>query len=142
MQEFRNIEVKKFRDLFKELENTYYNDERDYIFYGSKNREFTIRKNNKTYVYDFTDLKNRKIIEFNGDIYHGNPSLFKENDTPNPYKKETTSKELWEFDKTKKEVAESEGFEEIIIWENEYKKNKQKIIEYCKNFLLCKNQNK
>lgn len=145
LHENKNLHVgysKISQDLFKELENTYDNDERDYIFYGSKNREFTIRKNNKTYVYDFTDLKNRKIIEFNGDIYHGNPSLFKENDTPNPFKKETTSKELWEFDKTKKEVAESEGFEELVIWENEYKKNKQKIIEYCKNFLLCKNQNK
>lgn len=130
------------QELFNILTNFYDEEEKDYIFYGSKNREFTIRKNDKTYVYDFTDLKNRKIIEFNGDIYHGNPKLFNENDKPNPFKKQMTAKELWEFDTFKKQIAESEGFEELIIWENDYKNQKEQIIEQCKNFLLCKNQNK
>lgn len=145
LHESHNMHVgysKISQELFEIIEKFYEEDERDYIFYGSKNREFTIRQNEKTYVYDFTDLKNRKIIEFNGDIYHANPNIFNEKDRPNPFKKEKTSKEIWDFDKNKKNVAEDNGFEELIIWENDYKNNKQQVIEQCKQFLLCRNQNK
>lgn len=145
LHENHNMHVgysKVSQELFKAIEELYEEEERDYIFYGSKNREFTIRQDDKTYVYDFTDLKNRKIIEFNGDIYHGNPQIFNESDRPNPYKKQFTAKELWDFDKNKKIIAESEGFDELIIWENEYKQNKQEVINKCKKFLLCKNQSK
>ena len=34
----------------------------------------------KLYIYDFVDLNKRKIIEFQGDIYHVNPKLFNEFD--------------------------------------------------------------
>ncbi len=37
-----------------------------------------------SFLYDF-NLKN-KIIEFNGDIYHGNPNFFKEDDICINYK--------------------------------------------------------
>jgi hypothetical protein len=48
------------------------------------------------YFYDFK-YKN-KIIEYNGDLNHANPSMFNENDHPIFYNKEQTSQEIWDYD--------------------------------------------
>lgn len=81
------------------------------------------------YSYDFI-IKDLKIcIEFNGDIFHANPEKFKENDHPNPYKKELTSREIWEYDDIKNNFVKSKGFSLYLVWENSYKKNKNKIIK-------------
>ena len=123
------------RKLFDEILKFYKEDKIDYVFYGSKNREYSIRKNNVNYIYDFTDLEKRKIIEFQGDIYHGNPEFFKENDYPNPYHKNKTAKNLRDYDKLKKEVAKEENFDVLTIWENDYRKNKKEVLENCIKFL-------
>lgn len=38
------------------------------------------------------------VIEFNGDVFHGNPEIFNENDKPNPYNQALTDKQIWESD--------------------------------------------
>lgn len=124
--------------LFDEILSYYQEEEKDYVFYGSKNREFSIRYNNINYIYDFTDLKRRKIIEFQGDIYHGNPELFTETDRPHPFYKDKTSKDLWEFDEKKKNIAINNGFSIFYVWENAYRKNKKEIKDQILKFLeLC-----
>lgn len=80
-------------------------------------------------------MKRRKFIEFNGDIYHANPKIYKEYDKPNPFHN-LTSKELWEIDADKKSIAERNGFEELIVWEKDYRENKEKVINECLNFLF------
>ena len=121
------------QELFSILEEK--SNDKDYIFYGSKNREYSINENGKNYIYDFCDLNKRKIIEFNGDIYHGNPLLYNEDDKPNPFKKNMTCKDLWNYDKIKKEIAEKNQFSILTVWENDYRKNKENEIEKCLNFL-------
>lgn len=125
------------QELFKEIENNYNEDDRDYLFYATKNKEFTL-KNEKGfyYKYDFCDLKRRKFIEFNGDIYHGNPLLYEETDKPNPYHKDKTCKELWEQDENKKFKANENGFEEFVVWEKDYRNNPEETINKCLKFLL------
>ena len=80
--------------------------------------------NKKAYFYDFVDTKNKKVIEFNGDLYHANPSLFNENDCPNPFNKKLTAKEIWEYDKQKLDHIKSLGYQVLIIWESNYRQNK------------------
>lgn len=126
------------QELFDEILNYYQEEEKDFVFYGSKNREFSIRYDNINYIYDFTDLKKRKIIEFQGDIYHGNPELFTEDDNPNPFHRDKTSKDLWEFDEKKKNIAINNGFSVFYAWENKYRKNKKELIAQILKFLeLC-----
>lgn len=126
------------QEMFKKLESLYKDDEKDYIFYGSKNHEYSLRDENVNYIYDFTDLNRRKIIEFQGDIYHANPMLFEANDTPNPFKKDKTSKDLWGFDEKKKNIAVKNGFSYLTIWEKDYRENKEKEITKAKIFLgIC-----
>ena len=120
------------QDLFNELIKHTNNE----IYYGSLNREYTIynKENKHIYAFDFTDLTNRKIIEFQGDIYHANPNLFSEDDKPSPWNN-LTSKELWQKDEYKKQVALNNNFDLIQIWESDFRNNKEKTIKKCLNFL-------
>ena len=88
----------------------------------------------KNKLADF--LYEKKIIEFQGDIYHGNPKLFNENDKPNPFKKNLTCKELWIDDENRKKYLESLGYSVLVIWENDYKKNSDLVIQRCKTWIL------
>lgn len=103
------------------------------IYFGELNHEYGCGTNTN---FDFVDVDNKKIIEFNGDIWHGNPKLFKENDTPNPYNKTLTVKEIWNSDNHKIEKAKAKGYDVLIIWHSDYKQHKQEVIEKCKNFLM------
>lgn len=126
------------QNLFKDLLSHYQEQDKDYVFFGSKNHEYGLRENDKNYIYDFTDLNKRKMIEFQGDIYHGNPLLFEGTDRPNPFKQDKTCKDLWEFDEEKKKVAMKNGFDVLIIWEHDYRSNKEKITKEALKFLeLC-----
>ena len=118
------------QDLFNELIKHTNNE----IYYGSLNREYTIynKENKHIYAFDFTDLTNKKIIEFQGDIYHANPNLFSEDDKPSPWNN-LTSKELWQKDEYKKQVALNNNFDLIQIWESDFRNNKEKTI---KNVLI------
>ena len=120
------------QDLFNELAKHTNNE----IYYGSLNREYSIynKENKHVYVFDFTDLTNKKIIEFQGDIYHANPNLFLEDDKPSPWN-DLTSKELWERDEYKKQIALNNNFDLIQIWESDFRNNKEEIIKKCLKFL-------
>jgi hypothetical protein len=72
-----------------------------------------------------------KIIEFNGDLFHANPRQFTESDTPHPFNKQITAKEIWAHDKRRIEYFESKGYNVLEVWESDYKTNKQGVIEQC-----------
>lgn len=107
----------------------------NYFLFAKKGGEFVLSDNNGFYRYDFTDLKNKKIIEYNGDDYHANPNKYKSYDFPNPFRKDLSAKEIWVKDNKKIQLANSNGFDVLVIWDSEYKKNKEEIINKCKNFL-------
>ena len=121
--------------LFNEicLINNLEND--DNIFYATKNKEFHLTNNHGYYLYDFTDINNKKIIEYNGDLFHANPKLYEENDTPHPFRKNILAKDLWLKDYMKIKTANDEGFDVLTIWDSEYKKNKMETIQKCLDFL-------
>jgi len=114
----------------------YIDDNTHELRYATKVGEYFIsRKSDIIYFYDLVDLTTKKIIEFNGDIFHGNPAIFTENDKPNPWKKDLTCTKIWEYDNKKIKCAESRGFSVLIVWEKDYKENKQREINKCKKFL-------
>lgn len=106
----------------------------DYVKYYNLNGEFFIESDNTYYLYDFKYLN--KIIEFNGDVYHGNPTIYKEDDICVNFKdKPLIAKELWERDRIKTNLAIENGFEILTIWESEYKSNKELTIKKCLDFI-------
>jgi len=96
------------------------------------NKQFIIFCNNDFYyTYDFK-YKN-KIIEFNGDYWHCNPNKYNENFLNK--RKQMYAKDIWKYDKLKIQKAIKEGYEVLVVWESDYKKNKEKIIQECIDFL-------
>jgi len=132
---YRNVKYSKisqdlFWEIFQQLED------KDHLYFAELNKEFqkTDNVNHKGFYFDFVDTKRKKIIEFNGNKFHANPKLFSENEKPNPYIP-LTSKEIWNQDKIKLDFIRSLGFDVLVVWEDDYRKDKQEIIKKCLIFL-------
>lgn len=109
------------------------------LYYYGKNElvwqlppEFQIKLNQSCVMPDL--YYKGKIVEFQGDVFHGNPGLFEENDTPHPYN-DMTTKELRERDDIRFSYYASKGYQILEIWEDEYYNDKQGTIEKCLSFL-------
>jgi hypothetical protein len=127
------------QDLFYKLLKQYKIEDRDKINFATHNKEFKLNKSESEggiWMHDFTDIKNKKIIEYNGDQYHGNPKKYLAEDYPHPFRKTITAQEMWDKDKRKLDIANKEGFDVLVIWDSEYRwGNKEKVIDKCKKFL-------
>lgn len=95
----------------------------------------------KFYRYDFTI--GNKIIEFNGDMIHGNPSIYSACDYPlSKYPKAFSNKatwtaqQIWDYDAEKTRIANDCGYEVMVVWESEWKKNKTDVLYRVRDFLL------
>jgi hypothetical protein len=127
------------QELFYSLLEYYKVEDRIDVYFATKNKEYFISlKGGIFYQYDFVDLKNKKIIEYNGDEYHGNPNKFESTDHPHPFRKQITAKEMWKKDNDKVKIANEQGFDVLTIWNSEYKKEKELILEKCLEFLKIK----
>jgi hypothetical protein len=91
------------------------------------------KENKKHYKYDYVDFTTKKCIEFNGDYWHCNPMKYNEEFT-HPIIK-IKAKEIWEKDSLKNEWITQRGYKVLTIWESEYKKNPQQILEKCIKFI-------
>jgi len=131
---FSRISQELFHEIFRHMD---YNESQN-IYYATKNREYFISiKKFGFFSYDYVDVSRRKIIEYNGDSYHANPKKYESSDYPHPFYKENgpTAQEIWTKDKLKREVAESQGFEVLIIWDSEYRKYPQQTLQKCIEFI-------
>lgn len=125
---------KNSQELFWKIYNTY--NTHDIVFQELSNNEYFLYNKIKKqfYKFDFVDHTNKKIIEFNGDYWHCNPKFYTEyffNKT-----KQKTAKEIWDYDNIKNEYASiSLGYDVLVIWENDFKQNKEKTIQLCIDFI-------
>jgi G:T-mismatch repair DNA endonuclease (very short patch repair protein) len=127
------------QNLFWNIYNNLPENLKTSTYFAELNNEYKIRDldNNPIYI-DFIILDINFGIEFNGDIYHGNPKIFQENDKPNFFYKNLTCKQIWEKDKKRISFIEEKGFKILIVWEEEYLKKKEEVIKNCLN-LITKN---
>lgn len=104
-------------------------------YFSELNKEFDIEniKEKVRYLYDFV-ITNRKIcVEFNGDYWHCNPKIFNESYVNSMIGK--TASEIWKQDKIKNDFLIKKGYQVIIIWEDEYQKNKDDVINNLLKFI-------
>ena len=102
----------------------------DVLCAASKQRQLVLKQDGVIYIYDFCN--NKRIIEFNGDYWHANPEKYKSTDL---IANRQTAKDIWEKDKLKTKVAIDKGFQIMTVWESDYKKDPESVIEKCKTFL-------
>lgn len=126
--------------LFFNLLEYYKIEKKINIYFATKNKEIKINGiDNILFLYDFTDLDQKKIIEYNGDLYHANPKIYENIDTPHPFRKNLTAEDIWKKDGEKLRIALLNGFQVLTIWDSEYKKDKENTIKKCLKFLNLNN---
>ena len=100
-------------------------------FYGVN--EKCLNYDNRCFYVDF--LYKNKIIEFYGDYFHGNPKMYEYSQIIGSKYKKTTVAEKWKYDNDREEILKKNGYDVLIVWENDYKQNKKIIIEKCKKWI-------
>lgn len=74
----------------------------------------------------FPDFKFKNfIIEYNGNFWHADPNKFKADDIVHH---NITAKEIWKRDDFRRTVFEKQGYIVIEVWADDYKENKEKIL--------------
>ncbi|WP_407308185.1 hypothetical protein [Acinetobacter sp.] len=78
-----------------------------------------------------------KLIEFYGDYWHANPKKYKSGDKiyQGGTRKYTLVENKWEEDFKREARLKELGYELHIVWEDDFRKNPEKVIKECKNFL-------
>jgi len=85
----------------------------------------------KQYVYDI--VYNNRIVEYHGDFWHCNPKKYQA-DYINPRTK-ITAADKWARDQEKIKFAEAQGYQVLVVWESDFKNNKEEVIKQCTQFL-------
>ena len=83
-------------------------------------------------IFDLYIPKFNLLVEYNGDYWHCNPKKY-ESDYLN-VKKNKTAKELWEYDAYKLYLAKKNDYNCEVIWETDYKKNKNIILNLIEKY--------
>lgn len=74
-------------------------------------------------IVDILLTEYKIVIECNGDYWHANPKIYKSSDIFHTFSGVRTAKDIWGFDKSRKEQIESFGYIVITIWESDYNKD-------------------
>ena len=122
----RNSQSKISSELFDEINKEFPNNN---FFYGSKNYEYDIN----SYYVDFYDPKTKIVIEFYGDFWHRNPMTYDRDF----YIFGKYSNDVWNYDKKRQfNIENNDSVSNFyIIWESEYKNNKQEVIKNIINII-------
>ena len=128
--------------LFKEIVNKLNINIPIYCRNISKKEYGKYLKNGVYVFYDFVIPELKICIEYNGDYWHCNPNKY---DASYYHKqRKMLAKDIWEYDKVKKDVMLKEGYDYYIIWDTDLGRIKQipnKIIEQYVNLILEKWRN-
>jgi hypothetical protein len=118
-------------ELFVKIDNAL---PREYM-YASKTGEYGIKdlEMEKYYYYDFVDKENKKAILFHGDVFHA--KSIDQPDFRNPYDKHITAEQQFKHDERKASVIGEYGFKLLVIWESEYRNDKEGTLKKCLEFL-------
>jgi hypothetical protein len=107
-------------------------------YYKSKNKEFGKFGLGRYYFYDYVIPSIKICIEYNGDHWHANPSIYEEHEVPKMRGNKLTSGQIWKNDEDKINVIQDAGFDVIIVWESEYKSSKKLVLEKLCNLITQK----
>ena len=84
------------------------------------------------YFYDFGCTQRKKCIEFNGTMWHADPRIYNSDEIIPIINK--TAREIWIKDQDKCQTATTNGYKLYIIWEDDWKISKDKILMEIKSW--------
>lgn len=95
----------------------------------------TLYFNKKWFFPDIINLEKNIIIEFFGDYWHCNPKFYTKDDKLHI---NVTAEYVWNFDKERIKIFKNLGFKVFIVWEYDFKNNKQMVLDKFKYILESK----
>jgi very-short-patch-repair endonuclease len=113
------------QELFTELMQLY-NKNHESVYYATyeradmakyENKEYRLQTSRSFVLLDFVDLRTKKVIEFDGDYWHSEVRA-------NPAREKRRDQEI-----------RAAGYEVLHVGEQDYKNNKQQVLETCLAFL-------
>lgn len=104
-------------ELYERLHNTF--DK-----FLSKNSIKYLENNKNKWLFPDAIIFNDTIIEFNGDYWHANPTMYNDDDIIN----NITAKEIRQLDKERYQKMNKLGYAIIVIWESAWKRDKDRLI--------------
>lgn len=129
---YSNISQDLFRRIDIKLGNQSINSK-----YSEKNNEFEVFINidgiKRIARLDY--FLNRKVIEFNGDYWHANPTIYSSEDLIKFYNETKLAKDIWEADAKRNKAIEDLGYKIKVVWEEDYMKDRDKLVDECVKFL-------
>ena len=121
---YSNVSQKLFNEIMVRLDET----KIQACHFATHNNETRIQLPNGQIVFsDFT--LDKKIIEFNGDYWHRNPELYIDDLITED------AESIWERDKTRIRGLEELGYSVLVVWELDYRRNPEEVIQRCLGFL-------
>jgi G:T-mismatch repair DNA endonuclease (very short patch repair protein) len=106
--------------FFEFLAKYFPNDE---IYYDKLNKECVFPGGFRA---DFVNRSKRFIVEFNGDFWHCNPKFWESDKYNTAIKMKACEK--WAYDGRRYKTFEGCGYRVFVVWESEYKTNKESCI--------------
>lgn len=76
-------------------------------------------------IPDIILVGTKKLIEVNGLLYHADPRRFDPNDIIPKLRK--PAKQIWKSDKEKRKIFKKMGYECLVVWELDIKKNFKRV---------------
>lgn len=103
------------------------------LLYGAN--ELSVRGPDTVYKLDCVCKATKRVIEFHGDYWHGNPEIYAPDAIINKRSKMSVS-DKWDQDKKRLEALEEAGYKVLVVWEKEYKDNPDLVLGKCIGFMM------
>lgn len=116
--------------LFDELKHP----EAVYASETDHNEAHIIMEDGSEFTYPVDYMLGNKVIEFYGDVMHANPNKYVGTDHTTILHKHN-AQFLWDRDARKQKIITDNGYDLLVVWEHDYKWNKEATIQKCRDFL-------
>ena len=127
---------KQSQNLFWAIHCKMSNSLRNKNHFASLDSEFVVSYNGNHFKYDFVNSMLKKAIEYNGKNFHPRPSQSDDEIGWCAFHPERTVKEARAYEKKKYKALSSRKYEILTVWDFEYRKDFDKLVNKCLGFLL------
>jgi hypothetical protein len=126
---------KESQTLFDAIYEKLNKKQKKKTYYATLNKEFGVNYKGKRFKYDYVNSESKKVIEYNGSVWHPKSSLLDNATGWHVINKTKTAKEARDYEKIKYECLEQRDYIFLTIWDYDMKKDFNLTVQKCLDFL-------
>jgi very-short-patch-repair endonuclease len=113
--------------------------EKEFYLFIKENLNGKVQANVPISYYIVDTLCDNKVVEFYGDFWHANPKFYSGDEVIKSFSINKTVNEIWSYDADRIDNLNKLGYNVLVIWENDWIKNKKDCVEKIKRFYEINN---